>query len=227
MSQRVLTGVPEINWQILLNTDYFHLLRLCQSDSSLNSVCQNDDFWRYKTVHDYGPQQKPTTLTYRQLYESLRPMISLGQLKLSPLERLIRQVETGYRLNVATAIQFGRMDLLQWLIQNGVEPTDSWGYAAAGSGQTYILNWLLNLGLQPTVRWANEAAAHGEIEALDRLEQLYILPDSEGADGAVESDSVDSLDWLVERGIFPSGKAQPGGPDSTVWLLEHSVSGEE
>jgi hypothetical protein len=75
MSQLNLSNLPpEVAFRVLLNLDYPDLLRACQTHRHLNSICQDEYFWRAKTFHDYPNPPNLTMFpqwTWRDLYRHL------------------------------------------------------------------------------------------------------------------------------------------------------------
>jgi hypothetical protein len=67
-------GVPELDQQILVNMAYDDLLKVCQTNQYLYSICADDLFWKNKIIHDFNlkiAQLKPSEITYAQQYQEL------------------------------------------------------------------------------------------------------------------------------------------------------------
>ena len=66
------TDVYDINREILLGLDYQTLGRACQANASINTICEDDRFWREKVKREFGVEKyKPEEITYQQQYREL------------------------------------------------------------------------------------------------------------------------------------------------------------
>ena len=64
-----LIGLPRDNIiDILVKTDTSQLSTLCSSHSSINQICNDENFWRLKLNHDFRLYNKPENLTWKDYY---------------------------------------------------------------------------------------------------------------------------------------------------------------
>jgi len=210
------TGIPEVDFSIMLQLNLRSLKNICRTNRYLNSLCQSDYFWKKKIQQDLGQnivQMKPFGESYRDQYRYI--------------------IITG----AETAAADGRMDALIWMERYGDRyiGTET-ANAAASNGHLNVLQWLSSMGIFPVedvvedapnniVNWysivkaiqtgdsdmfeniiadvsiANLAAHYNRLEILDLLN---VLPDQVAADNAMINENEEVLEWLAERGVFPS-----------------------
>jgi len=169
---------------ILLSLDDASLGRVCQTDTYVNSICQDDWFWRLRVERRFGAevvQHKPRDETFFQQYQYLL--------------RTSDPNEESWK---------DRLDALMVLNQRGVRPSVLGVNWAAVDGHLQILDWLWTRGVRPGVLGANLAARNGRLQVLDWLDQRGVRPDVHGADWAEAKGQTQVLQWLAQRGVYPS-----------------------
>jgi hypothetical protein len=57
LSTHVLTGIRDIDRQILLNLDDADLYNVCLTNKYLKSLCDDDDFWKLNFIETYGKEK--------------------------------------------------------------------------------------------------------------------------------------------------------------------------
>lgn len=62
-----ITGIPEVDWQILLKTRYKDLRKMCTTNKAIAEICESDAFWIQKLKQDYNVDSNP-----RDFYQMLR-----------------------------------------------------------------------------------------------------------------------------------------------------------
>lgn len=113
----------------LLSLNYYTLMHRAQLNSSVQEICNDDNFWYEKLVHDYGlnvSAHKPAEETYKQQYEYLHNTSALERGLYPRIDGLIRNVEMGYTLSTVSANQaLAQKDtaVLEWLQEKGIYPT--------------------------------------------------------------------------------------------------------
>lgn len=66
-----LTGIPEVDYQLLLQLDARSIIRLCPVNSYFDAICKDNVFWKNKFERDFGEAQskiKPTASGWKQAY---------------------------------------------------------------------------------------------------------------------------------------------------------------
>ena len=60
----------ELLQEILLQSNYDNIQKLCSISNDFMNICMLDKFWRFKFIHDYGfnPPTKGLTQTLEQIY---------------------------------------------------------------------------------------------------------------------------------------------------------------
>jgi len=205
-----LSGIPELDFTILLNLDHEALFSACGINHYVNNICQDDYFWKLKAFADYypAPAYKNPNETYKDQY------IQLAQIQ-----------------DFRDAIQKGRNDALIYLLENGTKPhiqdlnyasdigdvsildtfcrydhypdTDGAG-TAVENGNLDILIWLAKHGIFPNEDAANVACLKGHLQILDWLSEHNILPNSMGANYAYYYNHTSVIEWLNLIGIYPT-----------------------
>ena len=231
-----LTGVPDVDVEILLNTDYGILLNIRQANSYLNALCQREDFWYRKVQRDLGSEvvrYKPPNKNYRQQYRYLIGVNDVhdpdDEVRYGRLDGVILLYK-GWQVlpsvdGVNWAAAHGRLDILEWLEHRGVLPTIRGANLAARSGRASVLEWLAQRRIMPDVNGVNSATENGHILILEWLEKRELIPDIVGANWAACSGQVNVLEWLAQRGILPNevgikGAITKGNPEVLRWMRQ-------
>jgi hypothetical protein len=212
-----MTGVNEIDINILLQLDDESLTHVCQVDEYVRSLCNSDDLWRQRLEMNY-----PDVLEY------INPNISLK-------ENYVNFSKYSLDLNgLLKAAEDGNLEFIQFQIENDQSLVTFYPYfrslpffnAAASGGHIDIMDWLLEIGLieqDPSNGFYNpkEPFAADEPVGYVTYNQLIEL--------AIEGDHPQLLDWLDRKGhpindrelLYPLGLvskvATYGGPK----VLEH------
>ena len=186
------TGVPELDWHILLELDYQSLARACQASTEINQICQDDSFWKAKVRYEYNVDQyKPEGISYQQQYRELIEATDyISAIKNNRLDVLIALEKKGIALpgqniTLKDAVNFaagnGHLQVLQWLAERNILPTQVGANLAAENGQLQVLEWLAARNILPTEDGANWAAGNGHLQVLEWLAARNILPTQDGA----------------------------------------------
>lgn len=71
----VLTGILEIDWEVLLRLDGKDLLSMCTTNTYIAEVCNDPTFWKRKIAYEYNDnvasQILPQGMTYKEYYQLL------------------------------------------------------------------------------------------------------------------------------------------------------------
>jgi len=195
-----LTEVYDANLQILLQMDPSTLMRMCQTNKYFNTMCQDDNLWRMKVIHDFGDltQYKGEDRLYVEQYWYL------------------------FYGDADKAAKDGRVDALIVNMNRGDLPSDHAVSVAASEGHVEALKYLQQFGIQPDEYGLDDAASSGYLYIL----QLYPhLMSTELADTAAISGHIYILDWLATLGILPTQRALSGEYlDVLIWAQEHGVN---
>ena len=235
------TGVRDTDILTLLNLDYSSLLSACRVNVYLNSICQDDYFWRLKVERDFGAEvlpYKPQDENYAQQYRYLlnmsrKPKIRLD-LSLSKswddprilaignerIDALIILERYGIHFGKDDANQVaaqGRLEVLEWLAQRGILPNQTGANWAAEYGHLPILEWLGQRDILPNESGAGFAAENGHLEVLEWLAQREILPDEEFASEILNQGRLNILEWMIDHGRTPG----------EYYLIEALIKGVE
>ena len=177
-----LTGDPQVDFRILSELDDLTLIRACQSDAYIRSLCQDENFWRSKTVNRFGPQvllSKPAHETHQQQYRYLAQM--------------------G---NIFEESRRGRLDAVMALHnQRQLYPENLRQYLGAGPNATPIpdqVNW----SERDKQLIADLAAEGGHYHILDYLKRNKLLPQtvSTGHSNSSEPQVPSRQHYLSEMG---------------------------
>lgn len=243
-SPEAYTGIPEVDIPILAaQAEPFKLIR---DNKYLNSLHNDDRFWKLKVEHDFGPdvaQLKPpqerfshqhsrlNVITYRQdLVDEADEAAKEGQ-----LDMLTALAKRGVYPTIGAAnflAMQGRIDLLDWLADKGIYPTlgnlDRGAWGAADRGRWDVVKWIFERTDIPKVELANMAAWRGNLEMLNWLLERGVLPDLEGANLAARAGKIDVLRFLERHDILPDVNganlaAQVGHTQVLEFLQQHGI----
>ena len=74
----LLTSLPrDIRYKIMLDLPTYDLANMCLTNKTWYDICNQDEFWRRRVLHQFGNLLKPEHLTYKDYYQNL---ISSGNL---------------------------------------------------------------------------------------------------------------------------------------------------
>lgn len=215
-----LTGVPEVDFQLLLQMALPELFRICQTNLYLNSICNDDYFWQMKVDHDYGADVaslKHTLETYKEQY--LRIYNTLKQPNYLQRQTLLDATIVLEKMGIAPnkwdahyATMFGYIPKLEWLEQRGILPTaDDARYVI----DIDTLRWLASRGILPGDDAWHTIMDSGNSEAL--IHWLLVTGPQEFpelfASDAVQFEPIlynwaakrdlETLQWLVQISGYP------------------------
>jgi len=234
VQRSTFTGVPEIDWNILLRLDSLSLTRACQTSPTVNQICQNEEFWRAKIRRDLGEldRYKPDEISYQKQYQDLiqakDPNNAARDGRLDLLILLGSKNLFPDRLGIGLAAENGHLHVLQWLAESDIRLPRGIAFLAASSGRLNILQWLAEREILPDQLGANWAAREGHIHVLQWLADRNIFPDEDGVNAAAENGHLRVLDWLAERNILPDQRAanraaREGHVHVLQWLAERNI----
>jgi hypothetical protein len=222
-----ITPLPELTEYTLLLFDLPDLLRTCQVSHTVETLCQDDVFWKRKVERDFGVSHLKTYGTYKEQYirlYRLQFVSPLTHLNVSKLDNdsivvLIRRGATISNSLLSSLIMRDKIEVVRMIhnVTTIVTPDQ-----AIHFNSLEILTWLLDQRIYPTQNGINLAVEHNSIELLDLLDQHGFIPNSEGANMALSSCAVGSLNWLLQHGISPS-HISASCPDILDWLVDHNI----
>lgn len=104
-----LTGILEMDQQILMNLDPASLFAACQTNQYAQALCSDDFFWKEKIQRDYGPgviRLKPADISYQQQYLDIYNFLKLSVIQINPFR-------SGQNLDpLVEAVKINRYDLI-------------------------------------------------------------------------------------------------------------------
>jgi hypothetical protein len=183
-----MTGVNEIDINILLQLDDESLTHVCQVDEYVRSLCNSDDLWRQRLEMNY-----PDVLEY------INPNISLK-------ENYVNFSKYSLDLNgLLKAAEDGNLEFIQFQIDNDQSLVTFNPYfrslpffnAAASGGHIDIMNWLLEIGL---IEQDPSNGFHNPKEPFADDEPVGYTTYRELRDMAIKGDHPHLLDWLEQKG---------------------------
>ena len=87
----ILTGVKDVDWQILNELNDKSLVNACQSSKQINKICNDDMFWFQRTIEKFhlNPRfYKQANKSYYQFYQELA--------KIPKKELFVEAAKRGY-----------------------------------------------------------------------------------------------------------------------------------
>ena len=168
-----LTGIPDVDINILANLDDKDLFNACLVDNYIASLCRSDQLWYDKVQHRFvgAEKYKSAEKEWRKYY------MELADVSVNPTTD-----------DANNAAGNGHLDVLKWLEQKGILPDNEGAGKAAKNGYLNVLKWLEQWSIFP---WNSDGAANnGHYDILEWLGMRGIYPRGEGA-----------YEWLQKKGI--------------------------
>lgn len=215
MQRSSLLEIRELDRQILLELDDASLNQACQINQWLHQICQDDFFWRQRTLLRYGPEilgWKPVDETYRQQYQRLSRLpinerTAWHSVITGNVDELILLQEHGVLANprnlMNRAARAGQLGVLEWFVQQGYALPPRLEEYAGGGGQISVLEWLLARGILPSQEGMRFAAAAGYLPTLQWYLQHGVVPNADMVRSAVANGHFEVLQWLMNHGAPP------------------------
>jgi len=152
-----LNQLHDLDFRLLLNMNLPELLKTCQTNHRMNSICEDNYFWRRKIIHDYGKEivaMKPTRETYKEQYVRIyntikQPDYLRTQMPLDTTIALEKMGVVPNKWNAHYAAMFGDIPKLEWLEQRKILPSSNDARYAAQQGHVDTLRWLAARGILP------------------------------------------------------------------------------
>ena len=187
-------------------------------------------------VHTYSP---PLNISYiiifnldRGIYDSqiLTSLfdVAVETSNLYVLNKLKGVVRRPAYNNYVTAIRFGQVSALEWLISNGISLKDELMTITVMHGQINIANWLEDKGYVVKKSYVYIALIHERVSMLQWLEIRGYIPDSDHVHVAVCRGSIPVLEWLEKRDMLSEYRKDKHYPmdDTRVrqWFIDHNLN---
>lgn len=141
----------------------------------------------------------------------IRAAVQFGQLDV--LDWLSKNGFLGQRNSQSMsfdAAKFGQTIVLDWLLENNLPINRNASLSAARHGHPGVLDWLIKHNIQFNQSFDREAVRYGNINVLDWMEARQIPIDSELVYIAVHASQYNIVDWFRQRGIYAPTLRQAG-----------------
>jgi len=207
-----LTGVEDTNFKLLMRLPFDDLMKICATNKSLMSICNDDYFWRQKILYEYGQEvleDKSPELQHRQYYIQLMqitPDLATEQGFLAILKQLDARPS---QKSIDKAAYFGHVHIIDYLINRYQYNLNKIAKLALYGGQVNVLELLSQKGLDLYQAIHEQDLGHAAL--LDRLDALKWLAEEKGfqmdEDVASYADSTSAqsvVDWLAGMNILPN-----------------------
>ncbi len=127
------TGYKDVDFMILSKLDDKSLLSFCKTDKRGKKLCENEDFWRNRTVKKYGNVEKSEKRTwknfylkivyYEDIYENLNKIIMIlskgGYKNIDIINFFISKGASDWNMGMMGAAEGGHKDLVDFFISKG------------------------------------------------------------------------------------------------------------
>jgi hypothetical protein len=206
-----LTGVPEVDFQIILSLDSNSLFSACSVNHYIGQLCNTDYFWKNKIRYDFGDsplQYLPNDESYREQYSNIIQIDTPRQAIVSKRpDALCVFLEKGHVFSINDinlAADIGDLEILNLLEYYRLIPNHEGAGAAAENGDIETLLWLAARGIFPNSAGANMCARQGHLHILKWMASHNIYPTVWGANFAHSKGHRHVSEWLSANGIHPS-----------------------
>jgi hypothetical protein len=194
-SDIIFTKIRDIDIKILLDLDDYDLNKVCRTNKYVNSLCNDDYFWKFKLDNLIGMDLFPTNLRnqgkeiYQDIKKNQKYIDITSDLSINLGEKLQYIANWAIINNYPSIID----SLLTAKLVNHINQDDM--DESAFRGNIEVLNVLadhirrssssnnpamlkyLSKGLFPNVKGANLAALNNQYDVLDLLKKFNIHPD--------------------------------------------------
>src|SRR4029077_7465720 len=205
-----LTGMTDIDSQIIANCDIEILKLLSITSQYTKSIVLSTNLWQIKSSLISGGDLAPNYISV------LRDIC----LKIPKNKELIQFISDK-------ATMLGHTNILDWINKRLFVGVDRYilDIAAAG-GHLNILKWWNHRCIYPTSKGINNAIINNHLElAKWAVEHIKIRPNHIGANGAMACGNVIALKWLHSIGVRPSAVgANLAAANGYIMALEWSVN---
>jgi hypothetical protein len=194
------TKIKDVNIKILLELDDYELNKICQANKYINTLCNDDYFWKFKLDQLVGMTLFPIDLRNKgkEIYTNFKNFLDKQKIIEFPYDEY--------------------SDLLSKLEQDKFDYLSNW---ATKNNYPSVLNLLIQLKHFPHLEYINLAALKGNIEVLNVLGNYIkklspsnnpvmlkylskdIFPNVKGANLANLNKQYEVLDLLKEFNIHP------------------------
>lgn len=232
-----LTGIPELDYQLLLSMEYPELLNTCQTNSYYRQICKDENLWKEKLNRDY-PGMIEIGLpdeSYREQYEALYKKNPVEAVRRDRLYLLIYLKSIGGPLDqklVDEAVSGDRLQILKWLITNGLTLTGEHLPLAIEKGHLGIAEYLVEQGYFPLEEYyalvVGSTSLDFNREIADWLYQLGVIPLDWRIEDYALKDKIYFLDWLKSVGfvfnqVLINQIMFNSADRATEWLLQNRM----
>lgn len=215
-----LTGIPEVDFNILNNLSDQDLGIACQVNSYTNSLCQDDYLWEIRSKSRYNVTKKPTKISWREYYQLL-PYYSK---EANAISRAV---------GIDDLIESANYPILNILLRVVIDKDYIYGRIIF-LNRLNVLEGLKNLDLfQPhnPTNLANRAARLRRINFLDWLAEQKIYPSESTFISTFSTFSPEHdfplIEWFYQHGYNFSITVQRRNirdPETENWLQQHGVT---
>ena len=222
----IFTRVKDVDVKILLDLNDYELNKICQTNKYINTLCNDDYFWKFKLDKLISMELFPTDLRNKgkEIYINFKKYFD--EKKAHSCIPFTEEAKFIYIANWATVNNYP--SVLDLLIKLKHFPGQSRVNMAALKGNIEVLNVLKNYikktspsnhpamlkylskDIFPNVKGANLANLNKQQEVLDLLKEFNIHPDhnyidlKKYADDALKNKDDELLDELKSINIYPT-----------------------
>lgn len=117
------------------------------------------------------------------------------------LKRSLEYEQPNLRNLAIAAASGGKLDILEWLIKQGVSMDNSVHYAAAVNNHLGAVKWIEEYGIRPTINEADEVLYLGSVDLLEHFARQGIFPSSIGISKALKQSRPypEVIEWIYRR----------------------------
>ncbi len=183
-----LTGVADIDKEILLNLDDKDLDNVCSTNKRAEKICNDDQFWNLRIQRSYGSDLSKyiNGMKYKEIYKELiklgydinKVLIQASLLGYLPVVKYlidsganVNGTDSQYKSPLDSAAYGGHLSIVEYLIENEAMVNRSLGLAAK-NGHLSVVTYLLENGASShadkdeALTWASQ---HGQLSVVKYL----------------------------------------------------------
>ena len=218
-------------YDIMYNLSYSDIKKLCRTDKTIKSLCDNDYFWMRMVERDFGKEvaaAKPGDKSYRGQYYYLIHLngYSNKAVKNGRLDGvMISQITTD---TLALAVEHGYVNILDWLLSQGYVLQQNFIDKAIEANRWDMVEWLMKHDLMPNSYNITYALQHNKLDSYYKLRELGIQQNHQDIIFALlhknfdiagelfalplppslfpiltRTGNIAALDWLYDKGVLP------------------------
>ena len=227
------TEIYDTDSNILLFLDYKSLLTAFCVNKFINSIQEDELFWKRKVKKDYGVSKyKPENETYKKQYDVLflikTPNQAVDDDRLDSLIYYENENKLPDVDGANIAAENGNLDMILWLEKKNISPDEYGMSLALGNGRTGIVDYGLQKNIFPAQQGVNIATQSGDVELMRYCINMGQFPSTNQINAAAGFGHLELLQLLAQHNRLPdinglNRALKDGHLDIAKWIHSRGI----